>query len=93
MAKTLHHIFSLKKTKNYVNGPVPVYLRITISGNRAEISVNKKVDPIKWLSNPGRMKGNYEGARKFNLELLSIEGKQYDAYNTIKNEGANCDYS
>lgn len=33
------------------------------------------------------MKGNDENVRKFNLELLSIEGKLYDAYDTIKNEG------
>lgn len=77
MAKTLHHIFLLKKTKEYVKGPVPVYLRITVSGKRSEISINKKVDPRKWLSNPGRMKGNDEAVRKFNMELLSIEGKLY----------------
>ena len=86
MAKTLHHIFFLKKSKNYVKGPVPVYLRITISGKRAEISINKKVDPRKWLSNPGRMKGIQEDARKFNLDLLSIEGKLYEAYDVIRNE-------
>lgn len=87
MAKTFHHLFFLKKPKNYVKGPVPVYLRITISSKRSEISINKKVNPRNWLSNPGRMKGNDDDARKFNLDLLSIEGKLYDAYNAIRNEG------
>jgi len=87
MSKTFHHIFFLKKPKNYLKGPVPVYLRITISGKRAEISINKKANPRKWLSNPGRMKGKDEVVRKFNLDLLSIEGKLCDAYNAIRNEG------
>lgn len=46
----------------------------------------KKVNPRKWSSNPGRMKGNREAVRKFTLDLLSIEGKLYDAYNAIRNE-------
>jgi hypothetical protein len=32
------------------------------------------------------MKGNGEAVRKFNLDLLSIEGKLCDAYNAIRNE-------
>jgi len=87
MAKIFNLIFFLKKPKEYVKGPVPVYLRITISGKRAEISINKKADPRKWLSNPGRLRGHDEAVRKFNLDLLSIEGKLYDAYNAVKNEG------
>lgn len=87
MAKIFNLIFFLKKPKEYVKRPVPVYLRITISGKRAEISINKKADPRKWLSNPGRLRGHNEAIRKFNLDLLSIEGKIYDAYNAVKNEG------
>ena len=29
-------IFFLKKSKNYVSGPVPIYLRITVNGKRAD---------------------------------------------------------
>ncbi|SER00528.1 hypothetical protein [Pedobacter rhizosphaerae] len=31
-------LFYLKKQKNYVSGNVPKYMRITVEGNRAEIS-------------------------------------------------------
>lgn len=47
MANTFHHIFFLKKSKKYVDGPVSVYLRITVSGKRAEISINRKVEPAE----------------------------------------------
>lgn len=80
MANTFHHIFFLKKPKNYVDGPVPVYLRITISGKRAEVSINTKVDPTRWQSHAGRMKGRDEFVRKFNSFLLSIESKLHDDY-------------
>ncbi|WP_316820494.1 hypothetical protein [Pedobacter gandavensis] len=31
-------LFYLKKQKNYVSGNVPIYMRITVEGNRAEIA-------------------------------------------------------
>jgi len=80
MASSFHHIFFLKKPKNYFKGPIVVYLRITVSGNRTEISINRKVDPAKWQINPGRMKGRGARVKEFNSYPLSIEIKLYDAY-------------
>ena len=56
MAASFHHLFFLKKPKNYLKGPIVIYLRITVSGIRTEISINRKVDPDKWQTNPGKMK-------------------------------------
>lgn len=83
MANTFQHIFFLKKPKNYLKGSLPVYLRITVSGKRSEISINKMADPDKWQTNPGRMKGRSEMVKDFNLFLLSIENKLYDAYRAL----------
>lgn len=69
MIKAFHHIFFLKKPKDYEKGPVPIYLRITVDGTRAEVSIKRKVEPIKWVSNPGRMKGSTEIVKKFNSYL------------------------
>ena len=86
MIKVFHHIFFLKKPKGYEKGPVSIYLRITVAGKRAEISINKKVEPIKWISNPGRMKGCSEIVKKFNTYLISLESKLYDAHYTLIRE-------
>ena len=66
MAASFHHLFFLKKPKNYLKGPIVIYLRITVSGIRTEISINRKVDPDKWQTNPGRMKGGGEKVKEFN---------------------------
>jgi len=86
MIKVFHHIFFLKKPKGYEKGPVPIYLRITIAGKRAEISINRKVEPIRWICNPGRMKGSSEMAKKFNAYLISLESKLYDAHYILMRE-------
>ena len=41
-------------------------LRITVDKKRAEISIQRTIDPIRWDSNANRMKGNKEDARETN---------------------------
>ena len=66
MTTMFHHVFFLKKSKGYREGPIPIYLRITIAGNRAELSIKRKIDPSKWISIAGKVKGNTQIVRKFN---------------------------
>jgi len=75
-----HHVFFLKKPKGYREGPIPIYLRITIAGKRAELSVKRKIDPSKWISVAGKMKGTTQLARTFNTFLISLENRLYDSY-------------
>ena len=86
MIKAFHHIFFLKKPKDYEKGPIPIYLRITVAGNRAEISIKRKVEPTKWISDAGRMKGSTEIIKKFNAYLVLLESKLYDTYYTLIRE-------
>lgn len=53
-------LFYLKKPKNYQNGNVPIYLRITINGKRAETSTGRECEPTLWNSAAGRFKGTKE---------------------------------
>lgn len=41
-------LFYLKKPKNYLNGAVPVYLRVTVNGKPVEMSTGKKCTPTLW---------------------------------------------
>jgi len=87
MINTFHHIFYPKKSKNHQPGqPIPVYLRITVAGKRAEISINRHVDPDKWISEAGRLKGHGEEARKFNAHLDTLRSKLYDAHDALIRE-------
>jgi len=41
-------LFYLKKPKNHQNGLVPIYLRITVNGKRAETSTGRECVPVLW---------------------------------------------
>lgn len=86
MVKTFHHIFYQKKPKTYRTGPVPIYLRITVEGKRAEISINREVEPDNWISKAGRLKGKSEEVRKFNAHLDALQSKLYDAHQALIRE-------
>jgi hypothetical protein len=56
------------------NGKVPLSIRITINGQRAEIAAHREVAPNLWDSNAQRVKGNTEEAKAINAHLETIKG-------------------
>jgi site-specific recombinase XerD len=62
-------LFYAKKSKTKSNLRVPIYLRITVNGKRAEFSTGKDVEISKWSSAQNRLKGNSEEARALNKYL------------------------
>jgi len=64
---TLH--FYAKSTKANSLGLFPIYVRLTVDGQRFEYSTKKFVDPSKWSSELSKMKGNSEEARSINSLL------------------------
>ena len=86
MIKTFHHIFFLKKPKGYEKGPVPIYLRITVAGKRAEFSIARNVEPFHWNQAAGKMKGITEEVKKFNAHLDALQSKLYDAHQSLIRE-------
>lgn len=62
-------LFYAKKSKTKSNLRVPIYLRITVNGKRAEFSIGNDVEISKWSSAQNRLKGNSEEARAINKYL------------------------
>jgi len=62
-------LFYLKKQKNYTSGLAPVYLRITVDGERAEVTTNRECEPEKWNSHSGRPTGTKENIKSLNAFL------------------------
>lgn len=79
-------IFFLKKPKNYVSGPVPIYLRITVNGRRAEFSCGRTCDVKRWNSGTGRAIGTKEDVRSLNGYLDSLQRKMYYAQSNLVDE-------
>lgn len=76
MRTNLSLLFYLKKRSNYQSGPVMIYLRFGINGQRAETSTGKTCNPSRWNAKAERMSGTREDARTLNTYL---DGLQADA--------------
>lgn len=61
--------FYAKSTKVNSSGQFPIYIRLTVDGKRLEYSTKKFIEPSKWSSEQGRMKGNSEEACSINSLL------------------------
>ncbi|WP_286591712.1 Arm DNA-binding domain-containing protein [Sphingobacterium sp. N143] len=69
-------LFYLKKPKNYVSGPKPIYMRITVEGiPKKEVSTGQECDPPKWTSKANRLKGTTEAVKTLNCYRDTLVSK------------------
>ena len=80
-------LFWINKSKINKSGEVPIYARITINGKRAEIATGEKINPDRWSTKSGNVKGNREDARTINAALDQIKVKIRGIYNLFVEEG------
>jgi site-specific recombinase XerD len=73
---TLH--FYAKSTKANAAGLLPIYVRLTVDGNRMEFSTKKFIDSAKWSPEMSKMKGTTEHARSLNEYLDLLKSKIFD---------------
>ena len=80
-------LFYLKKQKNYTSGLAPVYLRITVEGERAEVTTNRECEPEKWNSHSGRAIGTKESIKSLNAFLDNLQSDAYEAHRYLHENG------
>lgn len=80
--KITTHIY-VKDARKDKNGESPIYLRITINGERAEISTGKFVNPDLWDKASERVAGRSEIARTINATLTTLLGKVEKYYSAL----------
>jgi len=80
-------LFYLKKQKNYTSGLAPVYLRITVDGQRAEVTTNRECEPEKWNSHSGRAIGTKENIKSLNAFLDNLQSDAYEAHRYLHENG------
>lgn len=76
-AKITLHIYA-KTTKANATGQLPIYIRLTVDGQRFEFSSKKFIDKSKWSPELSKMKGNSEEARTINNYLDLMKSKVFD---------------
>lgn len=72
--KTFGLLFYLRKERKNEKGECPIFLRITVDGQRATVSTNRFISETKWNSEAGKAKGNKEEIRELNTYLDTIKG-------------------
>jgi len=69
------------------NGLAPLYMRITVDGKRSELSVKRKINPEKWNSQAGKMKGTTQEIRELNRFMDHTRAKVNMIYDRLMEEG------
>lgn len=81
-------LFYLKKPKNYVSGPVPIYMRITVDGIPKEVSIGRSVDPSRWRPKANRAAGTKEESRTLNSYLETLVRNMENVHTALVKENA-----
>ena len=87
MIKNVAVLFYLKKRTNSNEEKVPVYLRITCDGQRAELATGQKIPAKLWNPSAGRAKGKTEVISKLNSELDKVDLRINDTIRYLKDYG------
>ncbi|KIA95165.1 recombinase [Pedobacter kyungheensis] len=83
MKINLSLLFYLKKRKSYKNGPVDIYMRVTVNGKRSEITTGRSCEPEKWSISAGRSSGKTEDSRTLNAYLNDLKTKIYEIHRQL----------
>lgn len=76
-AKITLHIYA-KTTKANAAGQLPIYIRLTVDGQRLEFSSKKFIEKSKWSPELSKMKGSSEEARTLNNYLDLMKSKVFN---------------
>lgn len=71
-------LFYLRKSKVNAHGQTPIYQRITINGQRFDVSTGFYIEEGRWSSEGYKIKGNTEEARIINGRLDMLRAIVYE---------------
>lgn len=80
-------LFHLRKPKLYNEGPQPIYLRITVDGQRAEMTTQRESNSDIWNPVTGRQQGSKTTVKQLNAYLDSVVAKVYECQNDLIRNG------
>ena len=76
-------VFYLKRQKEK-KGKAPIYARITVDGQRVEISIKKDIDVENWSKGKGMAKGKGEEIKALNTFLEQIRSRMVECYQQLQ---------
>jgi len=85
--QTFSVLYYIKRTKLLKNGEAPVYVRITVNGDRVELSLKRSIKSNLWNEHKGRAKGNSKHSSVLNEYLESYKTWIYTIQKEILDKG------
>ena len=73
-----------KRTKN---NKAPLYTRITVNGEKLNISLKRRIDTNLWNAQKQRVKGTGEQVKSVNQYLGEVYSKLFQSYQELRTEG------
>jgi site-specific recombinase XerD len=80
-------LFFAKWKKLLRNGEAPIYMRLTINGTSAEVSLKRSIDPSNWDAPRNKAKGKSQQASDLNDYLNSVRGQIYTHQQIMQERG------
>ena len=85
---TFSLLFYIRRTKLNKAGEAPIFMRITVNGQRADASVKRFVAPRLWNTAKGKAVENGRGCRELNLYLDAVSANVLRARRNLELECA-----
>jgi hypothetical protein len=86
MQETFSTMFYIRQNKPDKLRRCIIYLRITINGQRAELSTQRKIELSLWNPRSGKAKSTHPIGKDLNLYLNELEVKAFRVYERLKEE-------
>lgn len=65
-------LFYIRRDKTNKKGEAPVFMRLTINGERADALIKRFIEPHAWNSDKGKANEKCRGGKDLNLYLNAI---------------------
>ncbi len=85
-------LFYARKSKTNPNGLTPIYLRVTINGQRFETATAHFVEIKSWSQRAGKATGSSKEVKELNEFLDVLRAKAFDIQKTLITVGSVVSY-
>jgi site-specific recombinase XerD len=81
--QTLAILFYLRRDKKKSDTEVPIYMRVTINGKRAEMAIHRFIDPVYWNNDSGVPRGTKNEIKQLSEYLSLMRSKVYQTQKSL----------
>ena len=87
MSHTISVLFYARKSRATTQGLIPIYMRVTLDGDRFDATTKLYIREEQWSVEAGKMKGSSEEAKRINSLLDAMRVRAFTYQREILNEG------